>query len=110
MVTNLEDLAMAVISVTFRTPAATAAKALGPHAGSGQGWAPRVPFSSAGSSQGRPAQARGLWARIQEALDVRRTRRLLAAMDDRMLSDIGVSRTDAGQEAQRVLWDSDLLR
>ncbi len=98
---------MAVITVTFRTQAATAAKALGPHAGSGQRWAPRAPV---GVRQGRPAWLRTAWDRIQRALVVRRTRRLLAGMDDRMLSDIGVSRAQAGYEAQRPVWDADLLR
>ncbi len=33
------------------------------------------------------------------------TRRELAAMDDRMLRDIGISRADALQEADRLPWD-----
>lgn len=33
------------------------------------------------------------------------TRRELAAMDDRMLADIGISRADAHAEAQRAPWD-----
>jgi uncharacterized protein YjiS (DUF1127 family) len=33
------------------------------------------------------------------------TRRYLAEMDDRMLKDIGISRTDARQEAERLPWD-----
>ena len=33
------------------------------------------------------------------------TRRLLAGMDDRMLADIGVSRSDAWMEAERRPWD-----
>jgi uncharacterized protein YjiS (DUF1127 family) len=35
------------------------------------------------------------------------TRRDLAAMDDRMLSDIGLSRVDALREAERLPWDLD---
>jgi uncharacterized protein YjiS (DUF1127 family) len=33
------------------------------------------------------------------------TRRQLAEMDDRMLRDIGISRVDALQEADRLPWD-----
>jgi uncharacterized protein YjiS (DUF1127 family) len=33
-----------------------------------------------------------------------RSRRELAAMDDRMLSDIGISRTQAQHEANRKFW------
>lgn len=33
------------------------------------------------------------------------TRRQLADMDDRMLKDIGISRVDALQEADRLPWD-----
>jgi uncharacterized protein YjiS (DUF1127 family) len=33
------------------------------------------------------------------------TRRQLAEMDDRMLSDIGISRADAWAEASRPFWD-----
>lgn len=33
------------------------------------------------------------------------TRRELAAMDDRMLRDIGISRADALREADRAPWD-----
>jgi uncharacterized protein YjiS (DUF1127 family) len=33
------------------------------------------------------------------------TRRQLAAMDDRMLRDIGISRADALREADRLPWD-----
>lgn len=34
------------------------------------------------------------------------TRRQLAEMDDRMLKDIGISRVDALQEADRLPWDT----
>ena len=33
------------------------------------------------------------------------TRRYLAEMDDRMLKDIGISRSDALREAERLPWD-----
>ncbi len=35
----------------------------------------------------------------------RRTRRMLTDMDDRMLSDLGISRAQASFEASRWLWD-----
>ena len=41
---------------------------------------------------------RAMWRSIQ-------TRRQLAEMDDRMLRDIGISRADALQEADRLPWD-----
>ncbi len=49
-----------------------------------------------------------VWAGLHQALVIRRTRHLLAAMDDRMLSDIGVSRAEAGYEADRPIWDTGL--
>lgn len=44
---------------------------------------------------------------IGAALLARRTRRLLATMDDRSLADIGVGRGDAMFEASRSMWDID---
>jgi uncharacterized protein YjiS (DUF1127 family) len=41
--------------------------------------------------------------RMAEAI---RTRRQLAAMDDRMLSDLAISRADALREAARGPWDA----
>ena len=61
---------------------------------------------------GREGRGRGAgWAgRIRELLrlawHVRRTRRELARMDDRMLSDIGIGRADAYEEARRAPWDT----
>jgi uncharacterized protein YjiS (DUF1127 family) len=37
--------------------------------------------------------------------EVARQRRALAAMDDHMLKDIGISRVDACREAARPFWD-----
>lgn len=54
----------------------------------------------------RGATARGAWLgfllRMVRAIE---SRRQLAAMDDRMLSDIGISRADALREAGRRPWD-----
>ena len=43
----------------------------------------------------------GFWAMFRAL----QTRRQLAEMDDRMLRDIGISRVDALQEADRLPWD-----
>jgi len=43
----------------------------------------------------------GLWVMLRAIW----TRRQLAEMDDRMLRDIGISRVDALQEADRLPWD-----
>jgi uncharacterized protein YjiS (DUF1127 family) len=46
-----------------------------------------------------------LWFRIERILEVRRQRRALMALDDRLLKDIGLSRTDAWREASRSTLD-----
>jgi uncharacterized protein YjiS (DUF1127 family) len=50
-------------------------------------------------------QADGWTSWLARALRAIETRRQLAAMDDRMLADIGISRTDALREADRRPWD-----
>ncbi|MBU8546448.1 DUF1127 domain-containing protein [Roseomonas sp. ROY-5-3] len=50
--------------------------------------------------------ARGWADRIAMMLHAMTTRRHLAAMDDRMLKDIGVSRSEALQESSRAPWDT----
>lgn len=52
----------------------------------------------------RPAFRAG-WAMLAEMVRARRTRRLLAEMDDRLLADIGVDRGQAHMEASRAPWD-----
>jgi uncharacterized protein YjiS (DUF1127 family) len=44
-------------------------------------------------------------ASLAAMLEAARTRRCLARLDDRMLQDIGLSRTDALAEAERAPWD-----
>jgi uncharacterized protein YjiS (DUF1127 family) len=44
-------------------------------------------------------------SRVAKALAIRRERRALLALDDRMLADVGLSRTDAYREAHRPLFD-----
>ena len=46
----------------------------------------------------------GLLAQIGAALDMRASRQRLMALDARALSDIGLSRAEAAQEARRSCW------
>ena len=85
---------MAVITIVYRTTP-TAQK--------------RAP-SSISFAQAVVAWAPRTWARLQASLTTRRTRRLLAGMDDRMLAVIGLSGSEAVQEAARPVWHAGLLR
>ena len=44
-------------------------------------------------------------ARLLDWHELARQRQALAALDDHMLKDIGLSRADARQEADRPFWD-----
>lgn len=55
-------------------------------------------------STGRLA-AHAAWVMLTAMVHARRTRRLLAEMDDRMLADIGLDRGQALAEASRPAWD-----
>ena len=44
-------------------------------------------------------------ARLLDWQELARQRQALAALDDHMLKDIGLSRADARQEADRPFWD-----
>lgn len=46
-----------------------------------------------------------VWTVVRMMLQARRTRRLLAEMDGRLLADIGANRADAAMEANRKFWD-----
>ena len=46
-----------------------------------------------------------LFLKIEQALQVRRERRLLAGLSDGMLKDVGLSRADVQRESGRALWD-----
>jgi uncharacterized protein YjiS (DUF1127 family) len=63
---------------------------------------PFHPAAGASARRGGGGLARAL-GRMARAI---RTRRQLAAMDQRMLSDIGMSRLDALREAGRAPWDT----
>lgn len=52
--------------------------------------------------QSLPVRARYL---IERWMEVARQRQQLAALDDRMLKDIGISRATAQSEARRPFWD-----
>ena len=68
------------------------------------------PFASDAVATPRPAAVpaprRGWLAWLADRLDVIESRRHLAAMDDRMLKDIGITRYDAQIEANRGFWDT----
>jgi uncharacterized protein YjiS (DUF1127 family) len=53
----------------------------------------------------RARRLAGIIAWINSLRAMRRGRRELAQMNDRMLADIGLSRTDARTEASRKFWD-----
>jgi uncharacterized protein YjiS (DUF1127 family) len=48
----------------------------------------------------------GLFRALQARLALKRARNRLAMLDDHLLCDIGLSRSDAQAEAQRPLWDA----
>lgn len=45
------------------------------------------------------------WQRIERWRELSRERQALAALDDRLLRDIGLRRSDALREAARWFWD-----
>jgi uncharacterized protein YjiS (DUF1127 family) len=61
-------------------------------------------ITTVAGSPAKRAVAR-LWRFIEAALRVRRERRELGALDDYLLKDIGVSRSQAQREANRDFFD-----
>ena len=59
----------------------------------------------AGAPAHRGQRAKGWMHAAFRVFQAIESRRLLAEMDDRMLSDIGISRGDADHEANRAPWD-----
>lgn len=62
-----------------------------------------------GGTADRVVRVSAWTAWMQVVLRTVTTRRQLAQMDDRMLRDIGLSRSDALREADRAPWDIDPL-
>ena len=58
------------------------------------------------SSPRQPARRPGLVAGLLHLFAVRRSRHTLAALDDKALKDIGLSRSDVAQEVNRPFWDA----
>lgn len=57
-------------------------------------------------SNHRTVPARGLVARLTQMAEIWRQRRHLARLDAHLLSDIGLSSSQAETEAKRPLWDA----
>lgn len=64
--------------------------------------APAFPGVAFPALAARTARALVLLQRMHRAIETRRT---LAALDDRMLKDIGIGRAEALAEAGRAPWD-----
>ncbi len=65
------------------------------------------PASAAVACRGAPARgwARAVWAKLVLMRRVAETRRELGTLNPRLLADIGVTRAEAAQEAERWPWD-----
>jgi uncharacterized protein YjiS (DUF1127 family) len=74
-------------------------------------YAPPAALESAGpgtAARAMPRLRAGLTSLVLRLLrwqELARERRALAAMDDHMLKDIGLTRADAAREAGRWFWD-----
>lgn len=60
---------------------------------------------SHGSSRSPARHSRSLMSRLRLALAIRRERHRLADLDDTILRDIGLSRSEAEAESRRPIWD-----
>ncbi|HDZ57904.1 MAG TPA: DUF1127 domain-containing protein [Pseudomonas xinjiangensis] len=68
-------------------------------------------YSESGCLRFIKAAVSGWFSRINRWRRLAYERRLLSSMDERMLRDIGVSRSDAERESARHFWDdSSVLR
>lgn len=57
---------------------------------------------------GRILSLATLWRTLRRWCQLARERRQLASLDDAALKDLGLSRADAWQEAERPFWDDPL--
>ena len=62
------------------------------------------------STTGRTAHGPSAWTRLRRIVQVVSTRNHLAEMDDRMLADVGLTRSDASAEMNRAPWDTEFRR
>jgi uncharacterized protein YjiS (DUF1127 family) len=70
-------------------------------------------FVASSAGRGSAGDSRGFFGsamqRVRKGVALawrkRRTRRMLTEMDERMLSDLGISRAQASFEASRWMWD-----
>ncbi len=51
------------------------------------------------------AQPKSIWSAIAKMMQVRRQRQHLLQLDDHMLADIGISRSEATAEGRVALWN-----
>jgi uncharacterized protein YjiS (DUF1127 family) len=70
------------------------------------GSVPTIPLSATTATLARrPLTVGGVVGIITRMWQVRRERRALMALDDRMLKDIGLGRGDVARETSRSVWD-----
>ena len=56
------------------------------------------------------SNGRTLWRRLARWYELGRQRRILAALSDSALKDLGLSRADIHQESERPFWDDPLKK
>ncbi len=64
------------------------------------------PLSGLLARASRSRRAPPLLFRLAQLFALRRHRRQLRNLDDRMLQDIGITRREAREESQRPFWDA----
>jgi len=56
------------------------------------------------------SEGRALWQRLARWYELGQQRRILAALSDSALKDLGLSRADIHQESERPFWDDPLKK
>jgi uncharacterized protein YjiS (DUF1127 family) len=70
------------------------------------GSVPSIPLNATTATlTRRPVSIGGVVGFVARMWEVRRERRALMALDDRMLKDIGLGRGDVARETMRAPWD-----